>query len=115
MIILVSDLLMDPESTSTTLRVLARQGHQVRVIHLMDPGERSLGGSGHRRFVDPETGRELKVSVAEIRDAYRATVDAAIEGWRSTLTPAGVEYILCSTDEPPARALQAILSPRRRQ
>ncbi|TVP74600.1 MAG: DUF58 domain-containing protein [Gemmatimonadales bacterium] len=113
LVVLVSDLLVDPDPVTRILTTLARRGHDVRVIHLMDPGERTLEGGGRRRFVDPETGRSLDVSVPEIRDAYRETVSRVLEEWRRRLGAAGVSYRLCSTDRPPVEALNRVLSPGR--
>lgn len=110
LVLLVSDLLVDPGPVTRTLGTLVRRGHDVRVLHVVDPGEEVLEGSGRRRFVDPETGRSLDVSVPEVREAYRATVAAALAGWRRRLGGAGASWHLCRTDEPPGLALRRVLA-----
>jgi uncharacterized protein (DUF58 family) len=114
LVILISDLLVDPEPTRRALRRLRHGGHEVIVFHLLDPGERELPGVGEARFVDPETGAEVATSVAELRRAYRAAVDAALAEWRDALAPAGMEYAVVETDRPMALALRRYLRRRHR-
>lgn len=109
LVLLVSDLLVEREEVCRTLATLSGRGHDVRVIHLMDPGERTLDGRGRRRFVDPETGRSLDVSVPEIREAYRVTVEEAVEDWRRRLGAAGGHHQLHLTDRPPSEVLRQVL------
>jgi hypothetical protein len=114
MVILLSDLLVDPETTRLALHFLRHRGHEVLVFHLIDPGERELPGVGDARFVDPETNEELPVSVADLRREYREAVDHAIAEWRQVLVPQGIDYVLVETDQPMALALRAYLHKRER-
>jgi uncharacterized protein (DUF58 family) len=114
LIILISDLLVEPETTRLALRYLRHRGHEVLVFHLLDPGERELPGLGEARFVDPETGEELPVSVADLRREYRAAVERALIEWRDTLVPQGIDYTVVGTDRPMAQALRAYLRKRER-
>ncbi|MBR9990127.1 MAG: DUF58 domain-containing protein [Gemmatimonadetes bacterium] len=114
LVILISDLLVDPEATRLALRFLRHRGHEVLVFHLLDPGERELPGVGEVRFVDPETDEELPVSAADVRREYREAVEHALEEWRRELAPQGIEYVLAGTDEPMAHALRAYLHKRER-
>src|SRR6266850_740801 len=47
-------------------------GHDVTVLHIMDPAERWLGGTGEALFVDPETDLEVPASISDVRSAYRS-------------------------------------------
>jgi uncharacterized protein (DUF58 family) len=115
MVVLVSDLLLDLESTARALRFLSHRGHQVLVLHLLDPGERDLTGTGTHRYRDPESGQELRVSVPEIRAAYREAVEAAIRDWRATLHPSGVDYHVVDTGLPFGPTLRRVLHARARR
>lgn len=115
LVILVSDLLLEPERTELALRFLSHRGHQVVVVHLLDPGERELEGTGRVRFREPETGAELRVTVPEVRAAYRAAVEEALRRWRGALVPAGIDYAVVPTDRPFARAIRDVLSARARR
>jgi uncharacterized protein (DUF58 family) len=114
LVILISDLLVDGESTRTALRFLRHRGHEVLVFHLIDPGERELPGIGDARFIDPESGEELPVSVADLRREYREAVDHALAEWRAGLAVQGVDYIVVETDQPMVHALRAYLHKRER-
>jgi uncharacterized protein (DUF58 family) len=114
LVILISDLLVEPEATRLALRFLRHRGHEVLVFHLLDPGERELPGIGDARFVDPETEEELPVSVADLRTEYREAVKHALEEWHRTLSPLGIDYVIVPTDQPMVHALRAYLHKRER-
>jgi uncharacterized protein (DUF58 family) len=100
MIVLISDLLMDIPDVERAVRALRAAGHDVTVLHLMDPAEHDLPSSGEAVFVDPESGLEIAASIADVRAAYRQTVDEVIGEWRSMFTSIGAAYELIFTDAP---------------
>ena len=100
MVVLVSDLLVDVPPVEQAVRALRSAGHDVTVLHLMDPGERDLASAGEALFVDPESGLETPAAVADVRAAYRATVETALGEWRATLSAAGAGYATVMTDQP---------------
>jgi uncharacterized protein (DUF58 family) len=53
LVVFVSDLLLDRDLALKALRFLRHRGHQVLVLHLMDPAEVALGGPAEARFEDP--------------------------------------------------------------
>jgi uncharacterized protein (DUF58 family) len=114
LVIVLSDLLVDPDETRTALRFLRHRGHEVLVFHLIDPGERELPAAADARFVDPETGSELQVSVADVRSEYRDAVTRALDEWQRALKPHGIEYVVVDTDRPLSLALRAYLRKRER-
>lgn len=114
LVILLSDLLADPVETRRALGYLRHQGHEVLVMHLLDPGERELPGTGDVRFVDPEGSGDLVVHVGEIHEAYREAVQRAIDEWERALVPGGIDYVVVDTDRPMSLALRAYLRKRER-
>jgi uncharacterized protein (DUF58 family) len=100
LIVLISDLLMDLPDVERALRALRAAGHDITVLHMMDPGERDLSASGEALFVDPESALEVPASVADVRVAYRNTVDEVIGEWRSMLGGLGAGYEVVMTDAP---------------
>lgn len=114
LVILLSDLLVDPEETAVALRFLRHRGHEVLVFHLVDPGERELPATSDACFFDPETNEELQVSVADLREEYRRAVEHALREWERSLRPFGIDYVVVDTDQPLARALRAYLHKRER-
>ncbi len=114
LVVLISDLLVDPETTRTALRFLRHRGHEVLLFHVMDPGERELPAAGEAIFFDPETGEELGANSAALRRRYRDAVEAAIAGWRREALRWGAEYALLTTDTPLGLALRQFLHKRSR-
>lgn len=114
LVVLFSDLLVEPESTRLALKFLRHRGHEVLVFHLIDPGELELPGVSDARFVDPETEEEIPVSVADLRREYREAVNRALAEWREFFTPLGIDYLILETDKPMVHALRAYLRKRKR-
>lgn len=100
MIILISDLLMDVAQVETAVRGLRAAGHDVTVLHIMDPAERELPAGGEALFVDPESSDELPTRVPEVRAAYRETVEQVIAEWRRVFGGLGAGYEVVGTDSP---------------
>jgi len=114
MIVLVSDLLMEPAEVENAMRGLRARGHDVTVLHIMDPAERWLGGTGEALFLDPETDLNVPASVGDVRAAYRATVEEVVEEWRSMLSSFGASYELIMTDSPFGVPLRRAFAARQR-
>ncbi len=100
LIVLISDLLTDVEPVDRAVRALRAAGHDVAALHILDPAERELSASGDALFVDPESGLEVPAAIAEVRDAYRATVAEALDEWRATFARGGGRYETVMTDAP---------------
>jgi uncharacterized protein (DUF58 family) len=100
MVILISDLLMDVAEVETAVRGLRAAGHDITVLHIMDPAERALPPGGEALFVDPETAFELPTRVPDVRAAYRETVDHVIAEWRRVFGGLGAGYEVIATDQP---------------
>jgi uncharacterized protein (DUF58 family) len=100
LIVLISDLLMDLPEVEPAMRALRAAGHDITVLHVMDPAERDLPLSGEALFVDPESDLTVPAAVADVRVAYRNTVQEVIEEWRSMFGAIGVGYEVVLTDAP---------------
>lgn len=114
MIVLISDLLMEPDDVERAMRGLRATGHDVTVLHILDPDERTLGGAGEALFVDPESSMQVPASVADVRAAYRETVDEVIAEWRARMGAAGVSYEIIITDHPFGVPLRRAFAARQR-
>lgn len=100
LIVLISDLLMEPAEVDAAVRGLRAVGHDVTVLHIIDPAERELPAGGEALFVDPESEVEVPARIAEVRTAYRATVEHVIAEWRRIFGGAGAGYDVIDTSEP---------------
>jgi len=114
LVLLLSDLLVEPAGTRRALRYLRHRGHDVLVLHIMDPAERELPASGDAIYFDPESGEELLASSSALRGEFRASVDRAIHEWRIECLKMGAAYHLLTTDQPLRLALQRLLETRSR-
>src|ERR1041385_8837080 len=81
LVVFVSDLLFDPPLALRALRFLRHRGHQVLVLHVMDPDEVELRGPAEARFEDPESGEAVVLRPADWAEAYARTVRAAVAEW----------------------------------
>lgn len=98
LVILVSDLLLDREEVEEPMRALRAAGHDVTVLHVMDPAERDFS-AGEALYHDPETGLEVPAA-AHVRAAYGETVAAVIREWRDTFARLGIGYEVVDTAVP---------------
>src|SRR2546425_792070 len=108
LVVLVSDLLFDRDLALTALRYLRHRGHQVIVLHVMDPAELELAGPPEVRFRDPESAASVVVRPRELAGAYAATVRREIAGWRAACRRHGVAYHHIRTDMPFGMALRLL-------
>jgi uncharacterized protein (DUF58 family) len=111
MVILVSDLLDEPEEVLKGLRLFRFNGHDVVVFHVMDSAEIELPFDGNILFEDLEQA-DLKVTAdpQTIRQAYRGVVDEFIDHLRKECHASSIDYQLVSTSTPLDRALVSYLS-----
>lgn len=110
--VILSDLLVEPEAVTRAVRTLRAVGHDVVVLHVMDPAERDLAEPGDARFTDPESGDALAARGSDVRDAYRETVEAVIGEWRERFAGAGAFYEVVMTDAPFGTALRRAFAVR---
>jgi uncharacterized protein (DUF58 family) len=116
MVILVSDLLLDPDEVDATVRGLRAQGHDVTVLHLLDPAERRFDlPQGESTFVDPESGAAERATPAEVRTLYESTVGEVLNEWRARCAAVGASYEPVLTDQPFAIPLRRAFAARQRQ
>jgi uncharacterized protein (DUF58 family) len=111
LVILVSDLLDEPEQVLKGLRLFRFKGNDVIVFHLLDQAELDLPFDGNILFEDLEAAN-LKV-VADprsIRNTYREVVQEFINEMRKQCRDSSIDYQLISTSTPLDQALASYLS-----
>jgi uncharacterized protein (DUF58 family) len=111
LVVFVSDLLLDRELALKALRFLRHRGHQVLVLHVMDPGELALGGPTEARFEDPETRAAVVLRPRDWAGAYGATVRNVVGAWRLACRRHGIRYHQVTTDTPYGTVLRQALAP----
>jgi uncharacterized protein (DUF58 family) len=111
LVVLVSDLLDEPEQILKGLRLFRFKGNDVIVFHLLDPAELSLPFDGNILFEDLE---ELNLRVVAdpraIRKTYREVVEEFTSRMRQECHDNIIDYQLISTSTPLDQALASYLS-----
>jgi uncharacterized protein (DUF58 family) len=111
LVVFVSDLLLDRALALKALRFLRHRGHQVLVLHIMDPAEVSLGGPHEAKFEDPETHATVVLRPRDWAGAYRDTIRAVVSEWRLACRRHGITYHRVTTDTPFGIVLREALTP----
>jgi len=114
LVVLASDLFDPDEETVRALAQLRAQRHDVSVLHLLDPHERSFPYDGLTQFDALESAHKMLVNPAAIRRDYLERMEAFLTKVRGALTAAGVDYHLVDTSRPLDQTLLALLIARSR-
>ncbi len=113
MVIFISDLLLDRDLAMSALRFLRHRGHQVLVLHIMDPAELHLGGPAEARFEDPESHQSVVLRPADWAEAYAQTIRRVTHDWTVACRQFGIAYHQVLTNRPFGDALrEALAAPR---
>jgi uncharacterized protein (DUF58 family) len=113
-VVLISDLLDDPERVIRGLKHFRFRGTDVIVFHVLDPDELAFPFERATRFEDMETRDEVMAVPVVVRDHYLKAIGGLIERYKQELGAAGIDYQLLTTDQPLELALLAYLSTRGR-
>lgn len=111
MVILVSDLIDEPEAILKGLRLFRYKGNDVIVFHVLDQAEIDLPFDGNILFEDLEE-KNLKI-IADpkaIRQTYRQVIEEFTGVMRKQCHDSTIDYQLLSTSTPLDRALTSYLS-----
>ena len=114
LVVLISDLLDDPDRIIEGLKHFRYRGTDVVVFQVLDPHELSFPFDRAARFRDVESDHEVVAVPAAVRDTYKARLDAMVSNFRTVLGQNGIDYTLLDTSQPLEVALLAYLQTRRR-
>jgi len=114
MVVLISDLLDDPERVIRGLKHFRFRGTDVIVFHVLDPDELAFPFERATQFEDMETRDEVMAVPAVVRDHYLKAIGGLIERYKHELGACGIDYKMLTTDQPLEFALLAYLSTRGR-
>jgi len=112
MVVLISDLLDEPERVIRGLKHFQFRGTDVVVFHVLDPHELEFPFERATRFEDMETQAEVMAIPAVVRQHYIDAMQAMIDRYKRELGAAGIDYHLLTTAEPLELALMHYLSTR---
>jgi hypothetical protein len=111
LIVLVSDLLDEPEAILKGLRQFRFKGNDVIVFHLLDQAELDLPFDGNILFEDLEaTNLQVIADPRTIRTTYKQVVQEFIDDMRKQCRDNTIDYQIISTATPLDQALASYLS-----
>ncbi len=112
MIVLLSDLLGDVDSTLRGLRLLRQRGHDVLVLHVMDDDELDFPFDGPTRFEGLELPAHLNCNPRALREGYLASLEKFLTALRRGCARDAVDYTLVRTSQPLDAALASFITRR---
>jgi uncharacterized protein (DUF58 family) len=114
LMILISDLMDDPDRVLGGLKHFRHRNHEVLVFHLLDDVELKLGFDREAEFVDLETSETLRTQPWFLRRQYTENVQAWIRHLNRECREHTIDYNLITTSTPFEAALHGYLSRRAR-
>ena len=96
-VIIISDLLEEPESILRGINHLHYDGKQITLFHVLDPAEMRMSMTGLVDVISLETGEKITVDFRQIRDVYLEQLHFYLDELRSGCQKIRAEYILTET------------------
>ena len=113
-IVVLSDLLDDPESILSGLRHFAYRRQEVVVGHILDPAELDFPLEGDHEFRGLEGEGRLRVDSRSVRKAYKRRIQRHLREIETGCRARGIDYLLMRTDQPVENVLSEYLTKRAR-
>ena len=109
LLVLVSDLLDEPESTFQALDMYRHRRFEIILFHVLHRYEIELPPLDSVNFIDAETGETVTSRPADIAEAYRKQLGAFINVMASSARARNIDYNLVNTATPYHDVLQKYL------
>jgi uncharacterized protein (DUF58 family) len=114
LVVLISDLLDDPNRVIDGLKYFRYRGTEVIVFQILDPAELRFPFERAARFRDIETHDEVVAVPDAVRGQYLEAIEDLQQRYRRDLHLAGIDYVMLDTSVPLETALMSYLLTRRR-
>ncbi|MFW6158824.1 MAG: DUF58 domain-containing protein [Planctomycetota bacterium] len=111
-IVLISDLFVDPDELALGIRHFRHKRHEVVVFHVMDEEETTFPFQGPTRFEGMEDYPNVFAEPRQLRDDYLSELDAFRKSVRRTCRQHRVDYVPLLTSDSLEIALSAYLAGR---
>lgn len=99
LVIILSDLFIEPELLSSCFQHLRFRHHDVAVFHLLDPLELDFQFRRPMRFVDMEGGPSIFAEPNDIADRYTKALNLYLDQMKKVVLESAVDYHRVSIDE----------------
>jgi len=114
LVIIISDLMDDPDTVLTALRSFKYRKHEILVLQVLDRREVTFPFEETSVFKDLETGEEMTVQPDQVRNSYRRKMEQFLEQYRRRLLENRIACDVLFVDTPYDKALISFLKKRRR-
>lgn len=114
LVVVLSDLFDDPTAVMAALKHFRHDHHEVLVMHVLDPVERSFAFGGDAVFRDMETGEMISTQPFHLQKAYQKAMADFVERYKRECRENSIDYVLLDTAVPFDQALLAYLNKRNR-
>jgi len=112
LIIIISDLLDDPQKLLLGLKHFRHKQHEVIVFQILDPFERNFAYKAEARFKDMETGQEILADPWQVRQEYMRRLGEYTETINRACRESRIDYHLLDTSVAFDKALFGYLAKR---
>ncbi|MEO2035631.1 MAG: DUF58 domain-containing protein [Planctomycetaceae bacterium] len=112
LMMVMSDLLADPDEIIESLRILRYSGHDVIVFHVLDEAEVTFPFSGSVDLLEPESGDRQVVDADGIRRSYLEALQELRDRFQKECFAIGADYVALDTSMPFDKALTEYLFQR---
>ncbi|MFO7900652.1 MAG: DUF58 domain-containing protein [Planctomycetota bacterium] len=112
LVVVLSDLLDEPDDVVEALGHLRFDGHDVIVFQILDAAEAHFPFTETRRFEDVESGEKITADAGSIKAGYLQALSEFIETYRSELYKRRIDFFPMDTSMSFDRALMAYLMKR---
>jgi uncharacterized protein (DUF58 family) len=113
LIVFVTDLWGATKETESALTMLAARGHDIALMHLLDPDETDLPFTHPVRLVGMEGEGEEIVDPALIREDFRIASERFVEKWRLFSGRHGIDFVTAQTNRKASVVLSEFAAKRR--
>ena len=112
LVMIMSDLLTDPEPVVEGLRMLRHAGHDIILFHVLDEAEVTFPFDGMVDLEEPESGDNLVVDARGVKTGYLDALAAFRENLKTECLRMGADFVPLDTSMRFDRALIEYLSSR---
>ncbi|HET6883073.1 MAG TPA: DUF58 domain-containing protein [Pirellulales bacterium] len=115
LIVIVSDLFVEPEEMRRSFEHLRFRKHDVAVFHLLDPQELDFDFRRPMRFVDLEGGTSIFAEPNAIAERYLAAVRQYLERLKQIVLESAIDYHRVNLSDDYEQVLARFLTQRTRR
>lgn len=112
LIIVISDLMDDPQAVIKGLAHFRQKRHDVVVLHVLDDDELNFPFEKVATFRDMESGEKIRIAPKDLKDDYGRELEAFIALYKRACYENNIDYVTINTRTPHATFLSAYLSRR---